>query len=264
MENFLRTNNIMFHEKERKIKKILKDESNNKCIDCNNGKPDYISLNNACFICKNCFKRHQKFPFNISKTIKNNLKSLTLKELQYLYFGGNKKLLEYIKYEYPKLINLNPSYMYKTIAMDYYRNWLKFLIEGGTKPSKPDIEIAYKLIDNKDYTINNTNSNMDNNVITIDFFNDCYNYKDKYNHKITNFINKNNKNKINNKISNINTNNNIELNYNEIYGTHRNYYNINNNNIRSNYRNRNRNNNNLSNTNNNTNNTNNTNCNCTN
>ena len=194
MEKILRQNNIMFHEKERKIKTILKDESNTKCIDCNNNKPDYISINNACFICKNCFKKHKKFPFNISKTIKNNLKSLTLKELQYLYFGGNKKLLEFMKYEYPNLINLDSSYMYKTIAMEYYRNWLKFLIEGGNKPSKPDIEIAYKSIENKE--IKNNNSNESNNVIKIDFYNDCYNYKDKYNHTITNFI----KNKRNNKI----------------------------------------------------------------
>ena len=183
----------MFHEKERKIKSILKEESNNKCIDCNNPKPEYISLNNACFICKNCFKKHQKFPFNISKPIKNNLTSLTLKELQYLYFGGNNKLLEFMKYEYPKLINLNRSFAYKTIAMDYYRKWLKFLIEGGDRPYKPDIEIAYKSIDDKEYNSKKyLNRQNEIDVITIDFYNDCYNYNDKNNNSITNFINKNN------------------------------------------------------------------------
>ena len=182
----------MFHEKERKIKAIIKDESNNKCVDCNNGKPEYISINNACFICKTCFKIHQKFPLNVSKTIKNNLRMLNLKELQYLYFGGNKKLLEFMKYEYPKLIKFNTSIAYKTIAMDYYRNWLKFLIEGGNRPVKPDMEIAYKSIDDKEFMNKNylQNNNTDGNVINIDFFNDCYNYNDKYNHTITNFINK--------------------------------------------------------------------------
>ena len=190
MDYLLRKNNTMFHEKERKIKAILRDESNNKCVDCNIDKPEYISLNNACFICKNCFKRHQKFPMSVSKTIKNNLRSLTLKELQYLYFGGNKKLLEFMKYEYPKLIKLSPSFAYKTIAMDYYRNWLKYLIEGGNKPQKPDIEIAYKSIDDKEFINNNYLNNNENNVIEIDFFNDCYNYNNKYNHPITNYINK--------------------------------------------------------------------------
>jgi hypothetical protein len=192
MENLLRKNNVMFHEKERKIKAIMKEESNNKCFDCNNEKPEYISLNNACFICKTCFKNHKKLPLDISKPIKNNLRSLTLKELQYLFFGGNKKLLEFMKYEYPKLIKLNPLVAYKTIAMEYYRNSLKYLIEGGNKPQKPDIEYAYKSIDDKECINKNllNNNNNAGNVITIDFFNDCYNYNDKFNHTITNFINK--------------------------------------------------------------------------
>jgi hypothetical protein len=74
--------------------------------------------------------------------------------------------------------------------MDYYRNWLKYLIEGGNKPQKPDIEIAYKSIEDKEFINNNYLNNNENNVIEIDFFNDCYNYNNKYNHPITNYINK--------------------------------------------------------------------------
>ena len=72
--------------------------------------------------------------------------SLTLKELQYLYFGGNKKMLEFMKYEYPKLIKISPVLVYKTVAMEYYRNWLAYLVEGGNKPQKPDMEMAYTLV----------------------------------------------------------------------------------------------------------------------
>ena len=190
MENLLRKNNIIFHEKERKIKSIIKELSNHKCIDCNKQNPEYISLNNAVFICQTCFRKHQKFPLSISNLLKNNLSSLTLKELQYLYFGGNKKMLEFMKYEYPKLIKLSPSFVYKTIAMEYYRNWLKYIIEGGIKPTKPKEEIAYKSVEDRDIiTNNNLEKNKDNNVITIDFYNDCYKYNDKYNRTITGFIN---------------------------------------------------------------------------
>jgi len=190
MENLLRRNNIMFHEKERKIKAILKEISNHKCIDCNKPNPEYISLNNSVFLCQTCFKRHSKFPISVSKPIRNNLFSLTLKELQYLYFGGNKKIKEFMNYEFPKLKKLSPSFVYKTIAMEYYRNWLKYLIEGGIKPIKPNEEIAYKSIEDKDI-INNNNfeKNKENNIITIDFYNDCYKYNDKYNRTITGFIN---------------------------------------------------------------------------
>ena len=64
MENLLRKNNIIFHEKERKIKSIIKELSNHKYMVCNKQNPEYISLNNA----------------------------VTLKELQYLCFGGNKRI----------------------------------------------------------------------------------------------------------------------------------------------------------------------------
>ena len=186
----MRKNNFMNCEKERKMKAIQKEELNNKCIDCKSENPEYISLNNAIFICKNCLKNHRKYSSNISRIIKNDLKSLTLKEVQYLYFGGNKKMLEFMKYEYPKLIKLDPSFVYKTIALEYYRNWLSYLVEGGKKPIKPDIEVAYNSIEDRKYNNKNYSTNNNSDVITIDFINDCYNYNDKYNHTITNFINK--------------------------------------------------------------------------
>ena len=186
----MRKNNAMNYEKERKMNAIQKEELNNKCIDCKNENPEYISLNNAIFICKNCLKTHQKYSSNISRIIKNDLKLLTLKEVQYLYFGGNKKMLEFMKYEYPKLIKLDSSFVYKTIAMEYYRNWLSYLVEGGKKPIKPDIEVAYNSIEDRKYKNKNYSTNNNSDVITIDFINDCYNYNDKYNNTITNFINK--------------------------------------------------------------------------
>ena len=202
--DYLRKNNMMNYEREKKIREIIKEELNNKCMDCKSDNPEYISLNNGVFICKNCFKMyHIKFPINISRTIRNNLRNLTLKELHYLYFGGNKKMLEFMKYEYPKLIKINSLFVYKTVAMEYYRNWLKYMVEGGVKPTKPDIEIAYNSIDDKKYNNNNIISNNNNSdVITIDFFNDCYNYNDKFNNSITNFIKKKPESNINTNINN--------------------------------------------------------------
>lgn len=203
----IRKNTFMNYEKERKISEINKEVLNSKCLDCNNDNPEYISLNNAIFICRNCFKKiHQNFPSKISKTTRNNLKSLSFKDLEYLYFGGNKKMLEFMKYEYPRLINISSSLVYKTIALEYYRNWLTYLVEGGNKPTKPDIEIAYNSIDDKTYERNNFLNNNNTDVITIDFFNDCYNYNDKNNKIITNFIKK--KSDSHNSMKNMNNNNN--------------------------------------------------------
>ena len=189
------------NEKERKIREILTEENNSKCMDCQSNNPEYISINNGIFICKNCFNRHKKFPRYISYPIRNNLTLLSIKEIQYLYYGGNKRLIDYMKYEYPKLKKFSPFFIYKTYAMEYYRNWLKYLVEGGPKPTKPNIKKAYNSIINENLQNNNANvlgteikNNNDADVITIDFFNDCYNYNDKFNRTITNFINKNKNN----------------------------------------------------------------------
>ena len=150
--------------KKRKIKILLKEIKNQECFECSRIYPDYISLNNGIFICKDCVKNHLNLPKNISYIIKNDLNNLTLKNIQYLSYGGNRKLMEYINIEYPNLKKLSPIYFYKTYAMDYYRKYLQYLIEGGVKPIKPNIDIAYELMEQKsEYNNKKENKNNTNN-----------------------------------------------------------------------------------------------------
>jgi hypothetical protein len=51
--------------------------------------------------------------------------------------------------------------------MDYYRKYLEYLIEGGIKPIKPNIEMAYELIPDAKAN-NNYNINNNENEPTID------------------------------------------------------------------------------------------------
>ena len=132
--------------KSRKINILLKEPRNNECFECTNLYPEFISLNNAIFLCQNCVKIHFNFPKSISHIIKNDLNTLTLKNIQYLCCGGNQKLIDFINNEYPNLKKLSAHYLYQTYAMDYYRRWLYYLIEGGVKPIKPDSDKAYELI----------------------------------------------------------------------------------------------------------------------
>ena len=132
--------------KKRKIKILLKEQKNNECFECSKLNPEYISLNNAIFLCHHCVKQHLKFPKVISNIIKNNLHNLTLKNIQYLCCGGNQKLNEFINTEYPNLKKISPIKLYQTYAMDYYRKLLEYLIEGGIKPTKPEKEKAYEFL----------------------------------------------------------------------------------------------------------------------
>ena len=149
--------------KKQKIKIILNVPKNNECFECSNSNPEFISLNNGIFICKNCIKNHSNLPTSISNILKNDLNNLTLKNIQYLCFGGNEKLKLFIQNEFPKLKKMNFNNLYKTYAMDYYRKYLEYLIEGGIKPNKPNKNKAYDLIKiNKSY--NNSNKNKNTNI----------------------------------------------------------------------------------------------------
>ena len=148
------SNDEKYKIKEMKIKQILKDKYNKKCFDCKIGNPDNISLFNGIFICNNCTKNiHNKLNSNISLITENDLYKLSLKGIQYLYFGGNKKLFDFVNYEYPILKSINKKKFYMTKAMYYYRRWLKYLVNGGNKPLKPPYEECYK-VDERD-NINN-------------------------------------------------------------------------------------------------------------
>ena len=160
--------------KKQKIKIILNIPKNNECFECSNLYPEFISLNNAIFLCKNCVKNHIHFPKYISNIFKNDLNNLTLKNIQYLCCGGNEKLKQFIKNEFPRLKKFSYQNLYRTYAMDYYRKYLEYLIEGGIKPIKPNKNKAYELIKTnnnkkiKNCKINeivNKNDNIDETIL---------------------------------------------------------------------------------------------------
>ena len=143
-------------EKRMKIKEIKNDELNKECFDCGSCYPEYISINNGVFICKDCLHIHNKFPKQVSTTLKNNLSSLNSKELEFMYLGGNQKLLEFINYEYPQLQKFKINILYQTKAMQYYRNNLHYKVYGGPKPVKPSENInAYEIVDANDLAVKN-------------------------------------------------------------------------------------------------------------
>ena len=148
-------------EKNRKINAIKNNELNKECFDCGACYPEYISLNNGVFICKDCLRFHNKFPKEISNIVKNHLPSLNSKELEIMYIGGNQKLLEFINYDYPQLQKFKTNILYQTKAMQYYRHNLKYLVYGGPKPIKPNEKInAYELVDINECMTKNEKINL--------------------------------------------------------------------------------------------------------
>ena len=146
--NYYKKNSALEVIKKRKISLILKDPNNNICFECSKINPEFISLNNAIFLCKNCINNHLNLPKYISNIINNNLNHLSMKNIQYLSYGGNKNLKEFILNNFPDLIKISPNIFYYTKALDYYRKMIEYLVEGGIKPVMPNVNNAYELIIN--------------------------------------------------------------------------------------------------------------------
>ena len=128
------------------LKEILSDELNYVCFDCHRNlyRPQNFSINNGIILCNNCALNHSNFPKFISIIKHCNIEELTNEELMLLYYGGNRKLDEFIEYEYPKLQHMKINIMYKTEALEYYRQNLRSLAFGEPKSEKPNEHDAYK------------------------------------------------------------------------------------------------------------------------
>jgi hypothetical protein len=155
-ENENQTNLIKDKEKNRMINIIQSDEINNVCFECGSENPEYISINNGIFICKECVQDHYTFPHEISQIVINDLNGINNNELKKLFLGGNKKLIQFINFDFPRLKQFPPSLLYKTRAVDYYRKRLHFFAYGGIRPLKPIFEYAYQLVNLPKTSLNNS------------------------------------------------------------------------------------------------------------
>ena len=157
-------NNISSIQRQPLIKSIMNDEMNNECFDCGSSNPEFISINNAIFLCRNCSNIHKTFPLEISQIINNNLYKLDEKELYFLYFGGNRRLSELI-YLNPKLSKYKNDILYKTDELKNYRFNLSNIVNEKLGINK-NIENYKYMKNNFDYYNSNT-----------------LNHKNKYNRK---------------------------------------------------------------------------------
>ena len=171
MNNLIEKTNKPISPGTKRIYASINDKLNNICFDCEKEKSDYISINYGIFICKSCAEYHFLFLKDKSCIIKNDLKSLSQKELKYLYYGGNRKLKDFIKNKFPLLLNLNRYQVYKTIGLDYYRKKLRYLVEGGEEPIEPIMPSVSLEI----------NSNNNNNSIKSSFISNNDKFFNHYN-----------------------------------------------------------------------------------
>jgi hypothetical protein len=103
--------------------------------------PNFISVNNAIYLCTRCSNIHRGF--GEFSTIKSpTFDDWTELEIKIVCQGGNQRLKHFLyDYSIPQLAD--PNYKYFIYALDYYRRLLKYDAENGEKknikkPVKPD------------------------------------------------------------------------------------------------------------------------------
>ena len=188
---YLRNNNIL-----NPLININLDKNDifKNCFDCGCENPEFISINNGVFICKQCAINHMTFPKGISILVNNDKSTLTQNQLQFLKFGGNKKLYEYILNQCPSLINLPRNFLYTSNILNSYRKRLQDLV-------LTENESKIKILKNNFFNLKINSNNNNNNSI---FNNSVYlNFNTYVDERFNTF---------NNDITEINNDNNILLN----------------------------------------------------
>ena len=122
------------------IPEILSLPGNSTCCDCGLEKPKWASLNNGIFLCLKCAGIHRSLGVNISTIRSLQIDSWTDKQILYLTNGGNNKLKK-IWEEYSINPDSSLEIKYKSKACDYYRNYLKNLVEKISDKDYKQIEL---------------------------------------------------------------------------------------------------------------------------
>jgi len=145
------------------LEKLIENPDNKYCFDCGssgiNG-PQYVSVNNAIFLCVKCAGVHKGFGINVSIVRSLKLDTLEDKEIKLLCIGGNKRFRKFLN-EYSVPDKADPEFIYFINAAEYYRKLLKY--ESTDKhdkitpsiPVKPDILKGLDLISNSYYENSN-------------------------------------------------------------------------------------------------------------
>ena len=230
MNNLTKKVNKPISPGKKRMYALINDKFNNICFDCEKEKTHYISINYGIFICKSCAEYHFLFLKDKSHILKKDLKSLSQKELKYLYYGGNRKLKDFMKNKYPLLINLTRHQIYNTVGLDYYRKKLRYLVEGGEEPIEPikpaasmEINVNNNNDSKKSSFINNNDKFFNNyNMIKLNKFTLTNNHMIEYKHLTFN-PNISISSRFNTECK-IYKGNNFKINYNNYFNTNLNYY----------------------------------------
>ena len=109
------------------------NELNNYCFDCFDKNPNWVSINNAIYLCLSCAGKHRSLGINTSNVKSLSLDEITENQMKLLKIGGNERLKNFL---IENKINKN-SNIYNLAILDYYRKLLRNEAFNEQMPEKP-------------------------------------------------------------------------------------------------------------------------------
>ena len=125
---------------------LFSNDYNKECFDCSAKNPEWVSVNNAVFLCKECQIKHRSFGLSVSYIRSIELDIWKEEQISILKLGGNKRLIDLLQiYNVSKNIKLTDLYFSK--LLDYHRKLIKSEIKNEEKPKAPSEEEALEPFD---------------------------------------------------------------------------------------------------------------------
>ena len=109
------------------------NELNNYCFDCSDKNPNWVSINNAIYLCLSCAGKHRSLGIEISNVKSLLLDEITENQIKLIELGGNERLKKFLL---ENNINKN-SNIYNLAILDYYRKLLRYEAYNENLPEKP-------------------------------------------------------------------------------------------------------------------------------
>lgn len=124
--------------------KLKKDPENNKCIECDQENPAFVSVNNGCLICGTCIPSHFTLTQEISR-IKAIEEQWTLQDLKLVTAGGNSALKEF--FDHYGISSTPPNFKYLTKASFFYREMLSVVaFDEPFEKNCPEIQEGVEIV----------------------------------------------------------------------------------------------------------------------
>jgi hypothetical protein len=142
--------------------KLFENPLNKMCFDCSTKDPEWVSVNNAVFLCKECQLKHRSYGISVSYIRSLEMDLWKEDQIALLKYGGNERLRDLMSL-YNVKFNTNREELYNSKLLDYYRKLLKSDLKGEVRPQPPSDEEALFPCEKQDkFYENNSLSNSSN------------------------------------------------------------------------------------------------------